>query len=468
MENGGIKQLLYYQNQLLTEKDFTDQQAYHREKLKQFVRRFPEGIIRGLNVIFDSPKANDDFEAFKITEGAGVDEDGNSIIVSEEGIRIPISQFLQNKPKEQDFLYLSLTYVEKEIFDATSAREGVVKNNRVQESVQYSWDTSPNIPAARERGDGFQHITLAKVRLRKEGDPSEGDRVSSDKMLIIEEQPDPLRTLRKDASIIGTEQIADQAIIATKIAENAIETDKITDGAISTIKIEDNAVESSKIAENAVGPRELANDAISRDHIPDNAINADKIEDNAVESSKIAENAVGSRELANDAISRDHIPDNAINADKIEDNAVESSKIAEDAVGPRELANDAVSSDHISANAVTNEKLADRSVRASQIAADAVRNTQIQNGAVTHQKLSIAMELDSGTNVTDPTHTVTVQVEPEAMVHVIPTEGTISWSIAITAGTPELLDYEITITNEAPGSPFSWRVIKINFGQIAS
>ena len=50
MSNGQLERLIYYKGQLLTSRDFEDQQEYHRKKLQQFVQRFPYGIVKGLNV----------------------------------------------------------------------------------------------------------------------------------------------------------------------------------------------------------------------------------------------------------------------------------------------------------------------------------------------------------------------------------------------------------------------------------
>ena len=51
MENENIQRLRYSKGQLLTAKDFEDQQSYHREKLDRFIERFPHGIVTGLKVI---------------------------------------------------------------------------------------------------------------------------------------------------------------------------------------------------------------------------------------------------------------------------------------------------------------------------------------------------------------------------------------------------------------------------------
>jgi hypothetical protein len=206
MSNGQLERLIYYKGQLLTPRDFEDQQEYHRNKLQQFVQRFPYGIIKGLNVLCDLPKdPPNDFEALKITEGFAVDESGNAIVVGSEGLRIRVDEFDQKKPKDKDHLFLSLRYIEKKGYIPNSSYDSSNKNNRITESVNTEWDEVANRSL-----DGFvKHITLAKIRLRKNDESIDNKKTCRNGELIIEEDIEN-QTIRLDAGILEEEQLSDE------------------------------------------------------------------------------------------------------------------------------------------------------------------------------------------------------------------------------------------------------------------
>jgi hypothetical protein len=199
MSNGQLERLIYYKGQLLTSRDFEDQQEYHRKKLQQFVQRFPSGIVKGLNVVCDPPKDPDDFEAFKITAGFAVDESGNAIVVGSEGLRIPVDEF----PAEKDQLFLSLLYTEKKGYIPNSSYDSSNKNNRIKESVEHTWDEESNSSMY----GPVRHITLAKIRRRQNGESTENKKTCRNGELIIEED---IENLRIDAGIVEEEQLSDE------------------------------------------------------------------------------------------------------------------------------------------------------------------------------------------------------------------------------------------------------------------
>ena len=185
-----LKRLIYSKGQLLTSKDFEDQQEYHRRKLEQLVQRFPHGIVRGLDVEFTEPNKEsvEGVETFKITEGVAIDRGGNSLVIGSGGLRIPVDEFYEYENKgEQNFLYLSLCYEEQESFVATSVQESSNKKNRIIESVNHRW--------SKEKND--DHIVLAIIR---QLDPNE-------KKLNIEYENENQR-IRLDAGIIEEEQLS--------------------------------------------------------------------------------------------------------------------------------------------------------------------------------------------------------------------------------------------------------------------
>lgn len=72
-----LKRLNYFQGQVLTAQDFIDQQDYHLQKLQLLLSRFPNGIVRGLEVTAGSGTEG----GLEVTSGVAVDADGRLILV---------------------------------------------------------------------------------------------------------------------------------------------------------------------------------------------------------------------------------------------------------------------------------------------------------------------------------------------------------------------------------------------------
>jgi len=116
---------------------------------------------------------------------------------------------------------------------------------------------------------------------------------------------------------IGTSQIVNGAVTASKLAASAVITDKIAAGAVGTAELADSAVTVAKIADGAVTTAKIADGTIST---PD-------IADGVVTGAKIAPGAVGDAELADGAVTNAKVADGAITTSKLADDAVTSAKI---------------------------------------------------------------------------------------------------------------------------------------------
>jgi hypothetical protein len=163
MNDGGLARIKYYKGQMLTARDFEDQQEYHRAKQRSLLRRFPPGIIGGL-VVSLKKKSDDpaDYDGFLIQEGLAVDQKGNEIFVAEKGLKVPFTSFKPETP------FLSVFYQEKDYLIGNGLCGGDQKNNRVQETANYFWDAAPNIAP---------HITVALIELKAQQNPVSFDNV---------------------------------------------------------------------------------------------------------------------------------------------------------------------------------------------------------------------------------------------------------------------------------------------------
>ena len=236
MSNGGFARIKYYRGQMLTARDFEDQQEYHRGKQKLLLRRFPPGIIGGL-VVTCSPKGSDpdDSDGFLIGEGLAVDPEGNELVVPEEGLKVPIDEFKSATP------YLGLAYEQSEQSVGEDPCGGTQKNNRVVEGVTHTWDSVPNMGP---------NVTVALIQLKDVKDPGTTCDKYNDPMKPVVNVGDP--PIRKNARVVDTEEITDGAVTDRKIRSGAVTAAKLAPNAIVTDKLLNGAVTDTKLANNAV------------------------------------------------------------------------------------------------------------------------------------------------------------------------------------------------------------------------
>jgi hypothetical protein len=375
MNNGGLVRLTYYRGQMLTARDFEDQQEYHRRKQRLLLRRFPTGIIGGLEVICQKKSAEDpaDFDGFLIQEGSAVDSEGNELVVPEGGLKVPTTEFIP----EGENHYLSLVYDEQKDFVGGDVCGGSSqKNNRIKEGVKAVWDPSPNIDP---------HVTVAFIKLK---DPKDTG-TTCDKFLNPMESSETVGAapVRKNARVVDTEQLTTGAVTTDKIKNGAVKKDKIATGAVVGDKILDGAVTDKKLALDAVITEKIKNGAVNADKLDADAVVEAKIKDDAVTENKIKNDAVTENKIKNDAVTENKIKNDAVTENKIINNAVTENKIKNDAVTEFKIKNDAVTEFKIKNDAVTEFKLKNDSVTELKIKNDAVTDAKIRNDAVTDLKI---------------------------------------------------------------------------------
>lgn len=157
----------------------------------------------------------------------------------------------------------------------------------------------------------------------------------------------------------------------------------ILDGTIGSNEIANNAVSATKIIDGAISSTKLASGAVTSSALASGAVTSTAIASGAVGSSAIAANAVTSAAIANGAITSGKLGTGAVDSNALASNAVTSAKIASGAVGTTALADDAVTTAKIATNAVTSTELADNAVIGAKISA----------GAVATNKLNLAQHL---------------------------------------------------------------------------
>jgi len=141
---------------------------------------------------------------------------------------------------------------------------------------------------------------------------------------------------------IGSDKIADNAVITAKLADGSVSSAKILDGTLTAIdladgsvitaKIADGAVTTSKIADGSVNSSKIANSSITASKIVDGAIVTIKLADGSVTSAKILDGTIIAADLASGAVSTIKIADGAVTTAKIADGAVTNAKLASGAI----------------------------------------------------------------------------------------------------------------------------------------
>jgi hypothetical protein len=481
MGNGGLARIKYFRGQMLTARDFDDQQEYHRQKQKQLLRRFPFGIVGGLNVTcVQKGSEPDDFDGFLIEEGLAIDRAGNEITVPEGGFKVPVTEFNSEAP------YLSLVYTEDEVLVGDALCGSNQKNNRIEEGFEIRWEMAPNI------GDS---ITVALIELR---DPNESGPICDNYRVILEDVTGGPR-IRIDAGVVGTEQLADGAVTVSKIGNTAVTESKIATSAVTGAKIQNNAVSEDKIQIGAVTESKIGTNAVTDSKIADNAVTDSKIVDRAVIERKLSDDVKG--KLVPNGQVHNHtgdggapIPENGLdtlvqnklvtggnNHDHTNGNGA---LITEDALAQALKDKlDAISPDHdhtgpletkIPLNGLS-DAIRDRLVTNGDghmhtggddgaqippqgLADNAVTTKKIEDLAVTEVKLSqevqdklngvVVGRLTGDTLNGGETIEVSVpDISPNAIIQVVPTSGTLSWTYRVSAR-GESLDYTIAIKNE--------------------
>jgi hypothetical protein len=325
---------------------------------------------------------------------------------------------------------------------------------------------------------------------------------------VIEGKDDP--KIRLDAALIGTEQIAKDAITAEKIKDGVITTEKLASDVEAFPKgpaggdlkdnypdptIKDRAITSVKIAD---WDKKTVNSetGITTDHIRDRAVTTDKLA-STIEAKpsgeakgdlsgtypnpKIADGAVTSVKIKNwdsenpdeTGIQNEHIAKDAITSEKLANNSVISAKIKDwDRENPDETG---IQTAHIANNSVISAKIKDwdRENRDET----GIQTTHLANASVTSEKLQLVQVASTTPNTIDAiakgtTSSYTVEASPTEILQVIPTSagGSLSWSSTVEFKSATTVEHTVIVKNEssAGGSspPVHFKIIKINLGGI--
>jgi hypothetical protein len=437
-----IKRIRYYVGQRLTANDFEDQQAYHNDKMAHLLKRYPYGIIDGLDVVKENENG---IAGFRILEGLAVDKDGREIRVQKNGIFVVEDGYTEDKP------YLSLKYKEEYIYEGSPVCTASKEHNRILETAEVVWVDTPNMVLIDTEEP---IITVAFIKEDQGNLTSEYDDGTSQEVRKEARVLDESDVLFTNEGHDHTESGNGNKIPEAGIEDKAVTTAKIDDKAVTAAKIDDKAVTSAKIDDKAVTSAKIDDKAVTSAKIDDKAVTAAKIDDKAVTAAKIDDKAVTTAKIDDKAITAAKIDDKAVTTAKIDDKAVTAAKIDD--------------------KAVTAAKIDDKAVTAAKIDDNAVTEAKINNGAVTNDKIllkqtSIVGSIAAWAFPPIAIRTLTLDYKKHHIINVVPTNNnrSLSWSMLIEKISNNQINYTITIMKRGVLFPlfeldYSINIIEIN------
>lgn len=181
--------------------------------------------------------------------------------------------------------------------------------------------------------------------------------------------------------VIGTTNIADDAITAAKMAANSVDSDSYVDGSIDLAHMSINSIDSDQYVDASIDTAHLAADVITGAKIADDAIDSEHITDGSIDTAHIAADQITNAKIADDQIDSEHYVDASIDLAHLAADSVNGSKIADDSIDSEHYANGSIDTAHIADANVTLDKLAASSVNSSKIVDDSIVNADINSSA---------------------------------------------------------------------------------------
>jgi len=200
-----------------------------------------------------------------------------------------------------------------------------------------------------------------------------------------------------DSGSLANEALSVFLAILTKtnssIPTEIIGTANIADNAVTTAKILDNNVTVAKMADNSVDSDQYVNGSIDTIHIADAQITTAKITDGNVTLAKLAADSVNGSKIADDSINSEHYVDGSIDTAHIADNQITTAKIADSQITSAKIADGAIVNADVNASAA---------IAATKIHDGSISNTEFGflNGASSNIQAQIDAKGASNANLT--------------------------------------------------------------------
>ena len=181
--------------------------------------------------------------------------------------------------------------------------------------------------------------------------------------------------------VIGTTNIADDAITVAKMAVNSIDSDQYVEGSIDLAHMSVNSIDSDQYVDASIDAEHLAADIITGAKIADDAIDSEHYTDGSIDTAHIAADQITNAKIADDQIDSEHYVDGSIDLAHLSADSVNGAKIVDDAIDSEHYTDGSIDTAHIADLNVTLAKLAASSVNSSKIVDDSIVNADINSSA---------------------------------------------------------------------------------------
>ena len=181
--------------------------------------------------------------------------------------------------------------------------------------------------------------------------------------------------------IIGTTNIADDAITTAKMAANSVDSDSYVDGSIDLAHMSVNSIDSDQYVDASIDAEHLSADIITAAKIADDAIDSEHYTDGSIDTAHIAADQITNAKIADDQIDSEHYVDASIDLAHLAADSVNGTKIVDDAIDSEHYTDGSIDTAHIADVNVTLAKLAASSVNSSKIVDDSIVNADINSSA---------------------------------------------------------------------------------------
>ena len=181
--------------------------------------------------------------------------------------------------------------------------------------------------------------------------------------------------------VIGTTNIADDAITVAKMAVNSIDSDQYVDASIDLAHMSVNSIDSDQYVDASIDAEHLAADIITGAKIADDAIDSEHYTDGSIDTAHIAADQITNAKIADDQIDSEHYVDGSIDLAHLSADSVNGTKIVDDAIDSEHYTDGSIDTAHIADLNVTLAKLAASSVNSSKIVDDSIVNADINSSA---------------------------------------------------------------------------------------
>lgn len=317
-----IKRMRYFDGLFLTEEEFNLEQDYHNRLRRLHNRHLHSwGIVWGLDVVVSGSEEVSVEEGMSLNRVLVADESVSQEIILTSKTSVDLSSYVAGNS-----VYIYISYSEEEV-DIEEEKGGIEKIHWRENAVLGHSETRPSnenediilakvvIPdgpidanSIIYEEDGISLRTYAgfsgklletqKLTLGIEGVTSnlasmEGKIIDTENGIQVNS---PRTNFTGDLDVSGTltGSLADDIIGTDQIVNNAVTATKIANGSVGDTKLADNSVNAAKIVDGSVGTIELA----------DNAVNSDKLQSGTVDNLR--------------AVNTDHIKDSAVTEAKLE------------------------------------------------------------------------------------------------------------------------------------------------------